>query len=77
MEYKVRKINSSGKRRTPAGKKRYTVGDIYKCVDKAEYDFLLTYESHHWEDATEHPVAKPAPIAKPKTAPKTGKGGGK
>ena len=72
--YKVRKINETGKHRTPGGKKFFNVGDIHICVNEAEYNHLMTYDTYHWEDAM--PVeAKPEPKPAPKK--KQGKKGAK
>ena len=70
--YKVEKINMSGKRRTPGGLKRYSVGDVFVCRDKAEYDFLITYEKNHWKDVTEFPAPPEPIVAKPKSKGKKG-----
>lgn len=66
--YKLEKINSSARVMTPAGRKSAGIGYIYTCVDKADFDHKMRWESHHWKDITEYPEAKKAP--KPKTAPK-------
>ena len=69
--YKVEKINMPGKRRTPAGLKRYGIGDIFVCQTKEEYDFLLTYEPHHWKDAM--PVVEESKPASKKNSVKQDK----
>jgi len=76
-QYRLRKVNQKGRRRTPGGLKHFHVGDIYICRNEEEFKFLLTYEPHHWENADPEPEPVKAPEPKPKPEKKkaTKKGG--
>ena len=78
-QYRLRKINSKGRRRTPGGLKRFNIGDVYICRSEEEFQFLLTYEPHHWEDADAAPEPEPVEVPELKSKPEkkkaTKKGG--
>jgi hypothetical protein len=74
-QWKVEKINQKGRHRTPAGLKRYSIGDIHVCQSEEEYNYLLTYEPHHWKDACDpapEPEKKPKPRKHKPAAKKEG-----
>lgn len=66
--YTLEKINMPAKVMTPHGRKHAGIGYTYICVDKADFDHKMRWESHHWKDVTEYPE-----VEKPKPAPKKAK----
>ena len=69
QKYRLEKIGQPAKVMTPSGRKHAAIGYIYDCVNKADFDHKMRWESHHWKDVTEYPE-----VEKTKPAPKKPKG---
>ena len=60
-EYKLEKINMTGRQMYGGKFKKYRIGDVHTCETEVEHAYLLSDFGHHWKDVTEYPKALPKP----------------